>query len=160
MMIEVRNESDLRNWFKINYKKLGFEKIVKSNTKKCPDFIMLENGQKINVELELKSSNFLLHQHPYKEVDKVICAIEDIKLKIPTIKINNIKLIKFNQKAPYSLQELIFPLFKKEAILTTTDISKHLNVSKGASEKALMELVLDGKVERIKKLGVNLWVLK
>jgi len=159
-MIKVRNESDLRNWFKKNYKKLGFSKIIKSNSLGFPDFIMLKEGKKIRVELELESSNFILHNHSPKKVDLIICAIEDIKLKIPTLKIKNIKLIKFNQKAPYSLQELIFPLFKNELVLTTSEISRKLGISKGAAEKALTELTIKNKIDRIKKEGITLWLPK
>lgn len=159
-MVKIRNESDFRNWFKKNYKKLGFSEILKSNTKGCPDFIMLEGDKKVKVELEIKTSNFILHKHSRKKVDKIICAIEDIKLKVPTIKIKNVKLIEFDKKAPYSFKELIFPLFKKEPVLTTTEVSKKLDISKGAAEKALMELVIEDKIDRIKKEGIILWLPK
>tara|TARA_Y100000310_G_C20482744_1_gene715480 strand:- start:253 stop:735 length:483 start_codon:yes stop_codon:yes gene_type:complete len=159
-MIKIRNELDLTNWFKQNYKKLGFSKIIKFNSSSFPDFIMLEGNKEIRIELEMKSSNFILHKHPINEVDRVICVTEDQKLPIPTIIIPDVEKIEFNQKAPYSLKELILPLFKGELVLTTIEISKKLNINRGTAEKALMELTLDNKIERIKKEGINLWLPK
>jgi hypothetical protein len=157
-MIKIRNESDLRNWFKENYEKLGFSKILKSNAKCCPDFVMEENGKPIKVELELKSSNFNYHNHSIKDVDKVVCAIKDVKLKIPTIVIDNIKLIKFNEKAPYSFTELILPLFKKELVLTTSEVAKKLDINKGTAQMALLRLAAENKIEMKKKEGITLWL--
>jgi len=159
-VIKIRNESDLRNWFKKNYEKLGFSKIIKSNSKCYPDFIMEENGKQIRVELELKSSNFNYHNHPIKDVDKVVCAMEDIKLKVPTIVIKNIKLIKFNQKSPYSFTELILPLFKKERVLTTSEVASKLKINKGTAQMALTRLAAENKIEMKRKEGIILWLPK
>ena len=54
----------------------------------------------------------------------------------------------------------IINLIKKEKIVTSSEIAKHLKVSWNTAEKYLLELVIEGKIEKIKKLGVNLWVLK
>ncbi|MBU2104716.1 MAG: hypothetical protein KKF67_03000 [Nanoarchaeota archaeon] len=160
-MIRIKNESDFKNWFKKNYKKIGFSKIIKSSTKSCPDFIMLEGNKEVKVELEIKTSNFLMHNHSSNNVDKVICVIEDIKLEIPTIKIDNIKLIKFREKDSfYSFKRQICKLVRKNKILTTSEVISSLKISRGAAEKALLELAIEGKIERIKKQGVNLWMLK
>jgi predicted HTH transcriptional regulator len=159
-MIKIRNESDLRNWFKKNYKKLGFSKIVKSNTSGFPDFIMLKNGEEINIELETKSSNFILHKHPTHNVN-VLCILEDVKLEVPTIVMGNIRLMKFEEgDSRYSFKKQILKLFKKNKILTISETASLLKISYGAAEKALMELVIDKKVERIKKEGVTLWLPK
>jgi len=158
-MIKIRNESDLRNWFKKNYKKLGFSKIVKSHTKKFPDFIMLENGKKVNIELETKSSNFILHKHPANKNTKVICIIKDVKLKVPVIIINKIRLMKFEEgDSSYSFKEQTYKLFRKNKILTTSEVASILKISWNAAERALMELAIDKKIEKIKKEGVNLWM--
>jgi Mn-dependent DtxR family transcriptional regulator len=54
----------------------------------------------------------------------------------------------------------IVDFVKKERVVTSSEVAKFLKVSWNTADKYLLELVLDGKVERIKKLGVNLWVLK
>ena len=54
----------------------------------------------------------------------------------------------------------IVALIKKERIVTSSEIAKKFSVSWNTAEKYLLELALDGKVERIKKVGVNLWMLK
>ena len=54
----------------------------------------------------------------------------------------------------------IVELIKKERVVTSSEIASALKVSWNTADKYLMELALDGKIERIKKLGVNLWILK
>ncbi|MBI2630073.1 DUF977 family protein [Candidatus Pacearchaeota archaeon] len=57
-------------------------------------------------------------------------------------------------------KERIVEKIKKERVVTTSDIAKHLKISWNTAEKYLLELIIEGKVEKIKKEGVNLWVLK
>lgn len=45
-------------------------------------------------------------------------------------------------------------------VVTTTEIAEQLGVSWNTAEKHLLELTLDNKIIRLKKSGVNLWVLK
>jgi Mn-dependent DtxR family transcriptional regulator len=59
-----------------------------------------------------------------------------------------------------SHNEKIIDYLKKKRVVTSSEIAKELDVSWNTSEKWLLELALDGKVERIKKQGVNLWILK
>lgn len=54
----------------------------------------------------------------------------------------------------------IISLIKKERIVTSSEIAQKLKVSWNTAEKYLLELVIDGKIIKIKKLGVNLWLLK
>lgn len=54
----------------------------------------------------------------------------------------------------------ILNLIEKERIVTSSEVSKFLDVSWNTAEKYLLELVIEGEIEKIKKLGVNLWVLK
>ena len=54
----------------------------------------------------------------------------------------------------------IIKLIKKEKIVTSSEVAKKLKISWNTAEKYLLELVIDGKIQKIKKLGVNLWVLK
>ncbi len=160
-MIIIRHESDFRNWFKKNYKKLGFSKIVQSNSRSFPDFIMLEDGKKVRVELETKSSNFIMHKHPVDRVDKVICIEDDFKLDVPTIKIKNLKLIKSAKiNSPYSFKSQILKLLKKNKVMTTSEVASIMKIGHSTSNRALLELIINGKIIRIKKLGVNLWMLK
>ncbi|MBS3112583.1 hypothetical protein J4418_00665 [Candidatus Woesearchaeota archaeon] len=46
------------------------------------------------------------------------------------------------------------------SITTTSEIASVLKISWNTAEKKLLELALDGKVTRMKKPGLNLWVLK
>lgn len=54
----------------------------------------------------------------------------------------------------------ILDLIKKERIVTSSEIAEHIKVSWNTAEKYLLELVIDGKIEKIKKVGVNLWILR
>ncbi len=59
-----------------------------------------------------------------------------------------------------SHNEKIIDYLKKSRVITSSELAKHLDVSWNTAEKWLLELALDGKVERIKKKGVNLWMPK
>lgn len=54
----------------------------------------------------------------------------------------------------------ITDFIKKEKVATSSEIAKHIKVSWNTAEKYLLELIIDGKIIKIKKLGVNLWMLK
>ncbi len=54
----------------------------------------------------------------------------------------------------------IVGLIRKEKIVTSSEVAGFLGVSWNTAEKYLLELVIEGKVVKIKKLGVNLWTLK
>lgn len=54
----------------------------------------------------------------------------------------------------------IIDLIKKEKVVTSSEISSNLKVSWNTAEKYLLELLIEGKLERIKKMGVNLWLIK
>jgi len=54
----------------------------------------------------------------------------------------------------------LIALIKRERIVTSSEVAEKFSVSWNTAEKYLMELALDGRVERIKKVGVNLWMLK
>jgi Mn-dependent DtxR family transcriptional regulator len=53
----------------------------------------------------------------------------------------------------------ILDLIKKEKVVTSSEIAKLLKVSWNTADKYLVELIIDGKVLRVKKEGVNLWLL-
>jgi len=48
----------------------------------------------------------------------------------------------------------------KEKVITSSELAKFLGVSWNTAEKYLLELVIEGEVVKIKKRGVNLWLLK
>ena len=57
-------------------------------------------------------------------------------------------------------KEGVLKFIKKEKVITSSELAKFLNVSWNTAEKCLLELVIDNKIVRIKKKGVNLWLSK
>jgi predicted transcriptional regulator len=49
---------------------------------------------------------------------------------------------------------------KFNGISTTSELAEAVDLSWNTAEKYLLELTLDNKVIRMKKTGVNLWILK
>ncbi len=87
----IKSEKEFSTWFKKNFKKLGYDKILRKDMGRFPDYIMEKKGKKIRVELETLSSNFLLHKHDPKKVDEVLCIKKDIKLPVRMIEIKELK---------------------------------------------------------------------
>ena len=54
----------------------------------------------------------------------------------------------------------ILGYIKKERVITTSELAGFLKVSWNTAEKYLLETALEGKILRLKKQGVNLWMLK
>jgi len=54
----------------------------------------------------------------------------------------------------------ILKLLGKEKVITSSELAKHLKVSWNTAEKYLLELIIENKIVRIKKQGVNLWMKK
>jgi Mn-dependent DtxR family transcriptional regulator len=48
----------------------------------------------------------------------------------------------------------------EKRVITSSELARFLSVSWNTAEKYLLELVIDSKIARIKKEGVNLWMLK
>lgn len=92
-------EGSIMEWFKENYKSIGFEKILKNQWNKTPDFIMLKNGKEVKVEIEFKTSDFIKHGHKVSEADYVICCVKDVELdkSIKVISLNHI-FISYNDE--------------------------------------------------------------
>lgn len=67
------------------------------------------------------------------------------------------KMAEFDEKG---LMKNAYELVKKSRVVTTSEIAEHFKISWNTAEKYLLELALEGKVERMKKAGVNLWVIK
>jgi len=49
---------------------------------------------------------------------------------------------------------------KRGRVVTTAEIAEQMDVSWNTAEKHLLEMTIEGKILRLKKAGVNLWVLK
>jgi Mn-dependent DtxR family transcriptional regulator len=60
----------------------------------------------------------------------------------------------------HNIKKNTINLLKKERVVTSNEVAIKLNISWNTAEKYLLELIIDGKIEKIKKLGVNLWLLK
>ena len=54
----------------------------------------------------------------------------------------------------------ILRFLKKNKVVTSSEIAKLLKISWNTADKYLLELAFNKKIERIKKQGVNLWILK
>lgn len=52
----------------------------------------------------------------------------------------------------------IIDYLTKEKVVTSSEIAKFLHISWNTADKYLTELLLEKKVIRIKKEGVNLWI--
>jgi len=86
----IKNEKEFVNWFKKHYQEMGYTSIIKENKNSFPDFIILKSNKKLNIELELRTSHFLLHKHQINRVDEVICIENDAKLNTKVKAIKNL----------------------------------------------------------------------
>lgn len=59
-----------------------------------------------------------------------------------------------------NIHSKIIEFIKKEKVVTSSELAKHFSISWNTADKYLLEEVLAGKLERIKKAGVNLWILR
>ena len=51
-------------------------------------------------------------------------------------------------------------MIEKVKVVTTSEIAAELKVSWNTAENHLLELTIEQKITRMKKSGVNLWVIK
>ncbi|MFC1685887.1 DeoR family transcriptional regulator [Nanoarchaeota archaeon] len=63
-------------------------------------------------------------------------------------------------KASIDFKKGIMKKIEKTKVVTTSEIAEELEVSWNTAEKHLLELTIEGKILRMKKAGVNLWVVK
>lgn len=54
----------------------------------------------------------------------------------------------------------IWGLILKEGVVTSSEVAKFLKVSWNTADSYLKDLVIEGRVKRIKKDGVTLWLKK
>ena len=121
MKNKIRSEKEFVDWILNNYSKLGYDKIIEVNDRSFPDIIAIKSGERIRVEVETKSSNFLLHKHPINKVDEIVCIEEDISLG------SKVKVVKGLVYVPKDI--------KKVSILLDDEQIKVLNSIKGVGEK-------------------------
>lgn len=57
-------------------------------------------------------------------------------------------------------RQKILKLLREERVVTSSELAKYLGVSWNTAQSYLMELAIEGKLVRIKKEGVNLWLPK
>jgi ribosomal protein S25 len=67
---------------------------------------------------------------------------------------------KMNSNINMNIHSQILETIKREKIVTSSEIAKLFKISWNTAEKYLLELVIEGNITKIKKLGVNLWVPK
>ena len=58
------------------------------------------------------------------------------------------------------IRKKILKLLREKRVITSSELAKFLGVSWNTAEKYLLEQIIEGNIERIKKRGVNLWMLK
>ncbi len=57
-------------------------------------------------------------------------------------------------------KDKILKLLREKMVITSSELAKFLSISWNTAQSYLMELALEDEVVRIKKEGVNLWMLK
>ena len=57
-------------------------------------------------------------------------------------------------------KEKVIKFLRESKVITSSELAKFLEISWNTAQNCLMELALDNKIIRIKKEGVNLWMLK
>ena len=60
----------------------------------------------------------------------------------------------------HKVEKEILQFIKKNRVVTSSEIAKEINISWNTADKYLLELAFNKKIERIKKEGVNLWILR
>jgi len=54
----------------------------------------------------------------------------------------------------------IMKIITNVKVVTTSEVAEELKVSWNTAENHLLELTIENKITRMKKSGVNLWVIK
>ncbi len=65
-----------------------------------------------------------------------------------------------NHNSASKIKTKILKYMEDMNVVTSSEITNKLNLSWNTAEKRLLELALEGKITRLKKAGVNLWILK
>lgn len=121
----IRNEKGFAEWFKKNYSKFGFSKMVRKDVGVCPDFVLLRNGKEVRVELETFSSNFILHKHSLDCVDEIICLVKDLDLGKP-VTVATSANYKLPKTTSFKIEECLWKDVKISCIQKGIDISDYI----------------------------------
>ncbi len=54
----------------------------------------------------------------------------------------------------------ILSLIREKMVVTSLEVAEFLGISWNTADSRLKELLIEGKLKRIKKKGVNLWLKK
>ena len=54
----------------------------------------------------------------------------------------------------------VIEYIEKEKVVSSSDIANLLKISWNTADRLLTELFIEGKVDRVKRKGVNLWLRK
>jgi len=125
----IKNGREFKKWFMKNYKKLGYDSIVRKNIGRCPDFIMIKKSKEVQVKLETVSSNFLAHKHPIDKVDEIVCIVNDKGLKKPVIVAEELEFRgNSNIKATLSINAKVYNDFQKYCNENAFILSKKIEI--------------------------------
>ncbi|MBU0977929.1 MAG: hypothetical protein KKD18_05925, partial [Nanoarchaeota archaeon] len=108
----IKNEEQFARWFRKNYKKLGYSKIVRGDISRFPDFVMIRNGREVCVELETAASNFIVHKHNINKVDGIVCLVKERGLGKPVRIVKDVEY-QGNIKVTLSFNSKVDEKFKK-----------------------------------------------
>lgn len=132
------DESEFHAWFTFHYSLFGFDEIIKSQRTKYPDIIAMKNGKEVRIELEIYSSNFIVHKHDPAGVDLVICLIKDKDLPVETIEIPTFDCLPKDIIKHISCSDETFEKFRMYQNLLQLKYPKD-NVTQNYTMKKLME---------------------
>lgn len=86
-----------------------------------------------------------------------------LESRISRLKKEGVNLWFLPPKGPLSLSKSdskILKFIHAQYVVSTSELAGFLKVSWNTAEKYLLELTLEDKVTRLKKAGVNLWLIK
>ena len=90
----------------------------------------------------------------------VFCKDLNIPIYINMLNKFIINIIKYRNNDMNIHNDKILDYIKKSEVVTSSEIAKLLKISWNTADSYLKELLIEGKVRRIKKEGVNLWMKK
>jgi predicted HTH transcriptional regulator len=61
---------------------------------------------------------------------------------------------------PHKIKLKIVDFISESRAVTTSEVASKFKKSWNTAEKYMLELALDGKIIRLKKSGVNIWLIK
>lgn len=59
-----------------------------------------------------------------------------------------------------NIHKKIWEFVKKNRVVTSSEVAKHFEISWNTADKYLLELAYERKLSKIKKEGVNLWMIE